>query len=149
MLTSEQDPHEFPAPGDAPPAWPVEPPHAGPPPLTRRRAIAEAVLCSSYPTQLVAAALLAVLGLRGATGDGGLSAPFIIAVSLLDLKSHASEWFEMDVFNADDARLDLARSDEGAVFRDFSVGTWVIGVACSTCYAPFPLWVAQLEVEQP
>ena len=84
MLTSEQDPHEFPAPGDAPPAWPVEPPHAGPPPLTRRRAIAEAVLCSSYPTQLVAAALLAVLGIRRATGDGGLSAPFIIAVSLLD-----------------------------------------------------------------
>ncbi len=84
MLTPGQDPHEFPAPGDTPPASPVVPPHAGPPPLTRARALGEAVLCSSYPTQLVAAAVLAAFGLRGATDDGGLSARFIIAVSLLD-----------------------------------------------------------------
>ena len=81
MLTPGQDPHESPAAGDAPPAWPVEPPPVGPPPLSRRRAIGEAVLCSSYPTQILAATLLAALGLRGVSADGGLHAPFIIAVS--------------------------------------------------------------------
>ena len=84
MLTPGQDPHEFPAPGDTPSAWPAVPPHAGPPPLTRARALGEAVLCSSYPTQIVAATVLVAFGLRGTTDDGGLSAPFIIAVSLLD-----------------------------------------------------------------
>jgi len=84
MLTPGQDPHESPAAGDAPPAWPVEPPLVGPPPLSRRRASGEAVLCSSYPTQILAATLLAALGLRGVSADGGLHAPFIIAVSLLD-----------------------------------------------------------------
>lgn len=57
---------------------------AGTPPLSRARAVAEALLCSSYPTQIVAAAVLATAGLRGTTADGSLNAPFIIAVSLLD-----------------------------------------------------------------
>ena len=87
MLTPGQDPHEFPAPGDAAPASPegsALPGPPGPPPLSRARAIGEAVLCSSYPTQIVAAALLWALGVAGGDGDGGLNATFIIAISLLD-----------------------------------------------------------------
>ena len=84
MLMPGQDPHESPAHGDAPRAWPVGPPETGPPPLSRARALGEVVLCSSYPTQILSALLLAAAGLRGLTPDGGLNAPFIIAVSLLD-----------------------------------------------------------------
>lgn len=87
MLTPGQDPHEFPAPGDAVPPPPEAPALAvppGPAPLSRARAVGEAVLCSSYPTQMVAAALLWALGIAGATADGGLNATFIIAVSVLD-----------------------------------------------------------------
>jgi membrane protease YdiL (CAAX protease family) len=87
MLTPGQDPHEFPPPGDAAPALPEGTAAAafpGPPPLPPARAVGEAVLCSSYPTQLAAAALLWALGIAGAGADGGLNATFVIAVSLLD-----------------------------------------------------------------
>ena len=87
MLTPGQDPYEFPPPGDAVPASPEVPAlpgPPGPPPLSRARAVGEAVLCSSYPTQIVAAALLWALGITGADAEGGLNATFIIAVSLLD-----------------------------------------------------------------
>lgn len=86
MLTPGQVPDEFPPPGDVPAAPPDAPAPAGPPgpaPLSRARAVGEAVLCSSYPTQIVAAALLWALGI-GASAEGGLNATFIIAVSLLD-----------------------------------------------------------------
>lgn len=76
----------------------------------------------------------------------GLSAADV-ATNLLNLKAQASEWYEMDVRGEDDARLDLARSDGGAVFRDFSAGTWVIGVTCEACLAPFPLWLTTIEVQ--
>lgn len=52
--------------------------------MTRARAIAETVLCSSYPTQLAAAALLTGLGVPAQTGDGGLNAAFVFGVSILD-----------------------------------------------------------------
>lgn len=61
-----------------------------PPPLpaasrmTRARAVAEVVLCSSYPTQLLVAGLLAAGGVPGLRADGSLNAPFVIAVSLGD-----------------------------------------------------------------
>lgn len=84
MLTSGPIAPDSPPAGDVLPASPVEAPTAGPPPLSRARAIGEAVLCSSYPTQIVAAALLAAVGVRGETAGGGLSPTFIIAVSLLD-----------------------------------------------------------------
>jgi membrane protease YdiL (CAAX protease family) len=57
---------------------------AGPPPLSRTRAVAEAVLCSSYPTQLLAAAVLAAAGLRAERPGGGLDPSFVIAISALD-----------------------------------------------------------------
>lgn len=75
----------------------------------------------------------------------GLSAADL-TTHLMDLKAQSSVWYEMDVYNEDDARLDLARTDEGVVFRDFTAGSWVIGVTCSTCLAPFPLWLTTLEV---
>lgn len=81
---SEPIAHDSPPAADHLPALPDAPPPSGPPPLTRARAIGEAVLCSSYPTQIVAAALLAALGVRGQTDGGGLSPTFIIAVSVLD-----------------------------------------------------------------
>ncbi len=84
MLTPGQDPHEFPPPGDAAAASPEGPAPPGPPPLSRARAVGEAVLCSSYPTQMVAAALLWAFGVAGAGADGALNATFIIAISLLD-----------------------------------------------------------------
>lgn len=86
MLTPGQDPYELPAASDAvaasTPATALQG-APGPPALSRARAIGEAVLCSSYPTQIVAAALLWALGI-GAGAEGGLNAVFIIAVSLLD-----------------------------------------------------------------
>jgi membrane protease YdiL (CAAX protease family) len=57
---------------------------AGPPPLSRRRAIAEALLCSSYPTQILAATALALAGVRAQSAAGGLDATFIIAMAALD-----------------------------------------------------------------
>lgn len=64
------------------PATVAEPPHA--PVMTRGRAIAETILCSSYPTQIVAAALLAGLGVAPQDSAGGLNAAFVFAVSVLD-----------------------------------------------------------------
>lgn len=60
---------------------PAPPPRA---PLSRTRAVAEVVLCSSYPTQIAAAALLTGLGVRAQTADGGLAPAFVIAMSMLD-----------------------------------------------------------------
>lgn len=56
----------------------------GPAPLTRGRAVLETVLCSSYPTQVVAATLLAAAGVPAQTSAGALSATFVFAVSTLD-----------------------------------------------------------------
>jgi membrane protease YdiL (CAAX protease family) len=55
-------------------------PHA----MTRGRALLEVVLCSSYPTQIAAAAALAAAGLRGVGPGGGLDATFVIAMSIID-----------------------------------------------------------------
>lgn len=65
---------------DAPGA-PAAPPPAAP--IPRTRAVAEAFLCSSYPTQLLAAAALWLAGLRS-TDHSGLDPAFVIGVSLLD-----------------------------------------------------------------
>lgn len=74
---------------DAPPGPPddaagmaAEPPR--PRPMSRGRAIAETILCSSYPTQVVAASLLAGLGVPAQNAGGGLNATFVFAVSTLD-----------------------------------------------------------------
>lgn len=84
MPTDGEEPHESLIARD-PAVEPVDaPPAADPPPLSRARALGEVLLCSSYPTQIVAGAILFSAGLRGTTAEGGLNAPFIIAVSLLD-----------------------------------------------------------------
>ena len=52
--------------------------------MTRGRAIGETVLCSSYPTQVAAAAAMAVAGVPAQDAAGGLNATFVFAVSGLD-----------------------------------------------------------------
>lgn len=70
-----------PRPAGAAPPVPVA---AGPPPLSRLRAIAEVVLCSSYPTQILAATALTFAGVSAQDPDGGLDATFVIAMAALD-----------------------------------------------------------------
>ena len=50
----------------------------------RMVAIAEVLLCSSVPTQLVIGALLGMAGLSLTTGNGQLSLPFVVTLSLTD-----------------------------------------------------------------
>lgn len=64
------------------PATPAEPPRAAA--MSRGRAIAETVVCSSYPTQVIAAGALTGLGVAAQSADGGLNATFVFAVSTLD-----------------------------------------------------------------
>ena len=52
--------------------------------MTRARAIVEVLLCSSYPTQVLAAAALAAVGIQALTADGALNPRFVIAVSTAD-----------------------------------------------------------------
>ena len=56
---------------------------AGPPPLSPLRAIGEVVLCSSYPTQILAATALALAGVP-AQRAGGLNPTFVVAMALID-----------------------------------------------------------------
>jgi len=69
------------------PLLPIEPPAALPPavlPLERVAAAFEVLLCSGFPTQLIVIAFLASLGMHSRTPDGGLAAPFVFALTLLD-----------------------------------------------------------------
>ena len=54
---------------------------APPEPLTRGRALAEVVLCSGYPTQLVIAAVLYGFFHLGPGPDGNPTPPYIVALS--------------------------------------------------------------------
>jgi len=78
-------------------AWPAAAPEAGlppigpdvaaataPAPLPRWRAVAEAVLCSSYPTQVAAATALAAFGVRATTPGGRLEASFVLGLAVGD-----------------------------------------------------------------
>jgi hypothetical protein len=75
-------------------------------------------------------------------------APSELGGAAKDLSTLAEAWWTMDVVGDDSARLDLARDAGGASFSGFSAGsTWVVGVECSTCLQPFPLWATVVEVE--
>jgi len=52
--------------------------------MTPIRAVVEVLLCSSYPTQILVAGVLAAFGLTGLGADGSLNARFVIAVSIGD-----------------------------------------------------------------
>ena len=76
----------------------AEPIHPAPPPQpvvipalapgargqARIRAVAEVLLCSSVPTQILLQAVLAAFGWAYTTDDGGLSLSFVVTVSLAD-----------------------------------------------------------------
>jgi membrane protease YdiL (CAAX protease family) len=63
---------------------PALPPKAAVQALDRAAAAFEVLLCSGFPTQLVVIALLRTAGLKPQTAAGGLNAPFIFALTLLD-----------------------------------------------------------------
>jgi membrane protease YdiL (CAAX protease family) len=69
---------------DLPAAGPDDDRPPAPPPLTRSRALAEALLCSGYPTQLAIGGLLQASGLTTVSANGSLSASFVFFVSLAD-----------------------------------------------------------------
>jgi membrane protease YdiL (CAAX protease family) len=54
-------------------------------PVERLGAFIEILLCSGIPTQVLVVIALTHFGLRSRTADGGLSPPFIVAMSLIDM----------------------------------------------------------------
>jgi membrane protease YdiL (CAAX protease family) len=65
----------------------IEPPVALPPavlPLDRAAAALEVILCSGFPTQIVIITILSLFGMKVRLADGGLSPPFVFALTLLD-----------------------------------------------------------------
>lgn len=54
------------------------------PALSRLQALAEVVLCSSYPTQILTATALALAGLRAERSDGALEPAFVVAMAVID-----------------------------------------------------------------
>jgi membrane protease YdiL (CAAX protease family) len=59
------------------------------------QSLAEVVLCSGYPTQLVLGGVAALLGLRAIGDSGTLALPFVVAVSAADtvLLTGLAIWF--------------------------------------------------------
>jgi hypothetical protein len=73
-----------------------------------------------------------------------------LSTQILTLAQDASAWWSMDVERETEARLDLAHDSQGGIFPGFSsTGTWIMGVRCGTCFSPFPLWVATIDVVDP
>jgi membrane protease YdiL (CAAX protease family) len=68
----------------SPPASPPLPLDAGPPRQQRLMAIAEILLCSSVPTQILLQLLLVQAGWEPVSPTGGFSLPFVLTMSLLD-----------------------------------------------------------------
>src|SRR5258707_4140713 len=65
----------------------IEPPVVLPPavlPLERAAAALEVILCSGFPTQIVIITILSLFGMKLRLADGGLSPPFVFALTLLD-----------------------------------------------------------------
>jgi membrane protease YdiL (CAAX protease family) len=65
----------------------IDPPVALPPavlPLDRAAAALEVILCSGFPTQIVIITILSLFGMKVRLADGGLSPPFVFALTLLD-----------------------------------------------------------------
>jgi uncharacterized protein len=73
---------EIPAPGSVESA--AAPLDRGTPGQRRMIAIAEIFICSSVPTQVLLGTLLVQVGVAGFTESGGLSLPFVVAMSLAD-----------------------------------------------------------------
>lgn len=81
---STPDPLAPPTPFDTPlDDTPPSPAPPAVPPLSRWQAVGEVVLCSSYPTQILAATALALAGVRAETG-GDLNPTFVVAMAFID-----------------------------------------------------------------
>ncbi|MEQ1501584.1 MAG: hypothetical protein ABMB14_05105, partial [Myxococcota bacterium] len=69
-----------------------------------------------------------------------------VASRILDLDATAAGWWTMPTGGATAAALGDATGADGA-FPGFGPdGVYVVGVACSTCLAGAPLWIAGLDV---
>lgn len=75
---------DSPSPSVVPIPGPIDPLDAGPARPRRLIALAEVFLCSSVPTQFLLQVLFVQAGWVPTTADGGLSLPFVVAVSLAD-----------------------------------------------------------------
>lgn len=85
MLSPVSDSSAAPPPQLSPEALaPGAAPVPATPRMSRGRALAEVVLCSSYPTQVAAAGALALLGVTPQNANGELNAAFVFGVSTLD-----------------------------------------------------------------
>jgi membrane protease YdiL (CAAX protease family) len=65
----------------------MEPPVVQPPavlPIERAAAALEVILCSGFPTQIIIIVILSTFGVKMRLADGGLSSPFVFALTLLD-----------------------------------------------------------------
>lgn len=65
----------------------MEPPVVQPPvvlPIERVAAALEVILCSGFPTQIVLIVLLGTFGVKMRLANGGLSSPFVFALTLMD-----------------------------------------------------------------
>jgi membrane protease YdiL (CAAX protease family) len=65
----------------------MEPPVVQPPavlPIERAAAALEVILCSGFPTQIIIIVILGTFGVKMRLANGGLSSPFVFALTLLD-----------------------------------------------------------------
>jgi len=68
--------------------------------------------------------------------------------SLLALEAEAEEFYRMNVGNQTATDLMLAEDKNGTVFGGFTdQGLWLVGLECSTCMYPAPLFVTVVDVE--
>jgi membrane protease YdiL (CAAX protease family) len=65
----------------------MEPPVEQPPavlPIERAAAALEVILCSGFPTQIIIIVILGTFGVKMRLASGGLSSPFVFALTLMD-----------------------------------------------------------------
>ena len=65
----------------------MEPPVVQPPavlPIERAAAALEVILCSGFPTQILIIVILSTFGVKMRLANGGLSSPFVFALTLID-----------------------------------------------------------------
>jgi hypothetical protein len=70
-----------------------------------------------------------------------------IEADFLLLDYHATAVYDLDVRGKTSAILNEASTEEGETFAGFTTdGTWVVGIACSSCISPIPVAIAVVNV---